>query len=63
MHDLPKCLLNNGIDVGIKSSKKLKHVLYADDLVLLSNEPGDLQLGLNSLQQYCKDNARLGHGQ
>ena len=36
--------------------KKLKYILYADDLVLLSNEPGDLQLGLNSLQQYCRDN-------
>ena len=56
IHDLPKCLLNHGIDVGIKSSKKLKYILYADDLVLLSNEPGDLQLGLNSLQQYCRDN-------
>ena len=34
---------------------KLAILLYADDTLLLSDTPEDLQLGLDGLDQYCKE--------
>ena len=51
--DLPCILKSKGIGIGNFS---FNHILYADDLVLLSNSPEDLQKDLDSLANYCDNN-------
>jgi hypothetical protein len=47
--DLPDYISHKGVSLG---NTEIKYLLYADDLVLLSHEPGELQKGLNQLNQY-----------
>lgn len=63
IHDLPDFLSTppqplrpmHGIPL-IPGSSSLKYILYADDLVLLSSNPIDLQQGLLHLERYCDSN-------
>jgi hypothetical protein len=50
--DLPDWISHEGVRVG---NTEVKYLLYADDLVLLSNEPRELQKGLNQLSRYVAD--------
>ena len=50
--DLPDWIAHEGVRVG---NTEVKYLLYADDLVLLSNEPRELQKGLNQLSRYVAD--------
>jgi hypothetical protein len=47
--DLPDFISHEGVYLG---STEIKYLLYADDLVLLANQPGELQKALNQLCQY-----------
>ena len=51
--DLQPWLDNNKDSVQL-FSRSLSHLLYADDLVILSESPDGLQSNLNSLEEYCK---------
>ena len=42
---------SHGINIG---GYTIKHLLYADDLVLVSESPSNMQSLLNSLSEYCK---------
>ena len=37
-------------------TKNIRYLLYADDLVILTNDPNQLQLGLSRLSEYCSLN-------
>ena len=39
-----------GIDITLM---KMFLLMYADDIIITAETPEDLQLGLNSLEQYC----------
>lgn len=54
IHDLPLNLLHQGI--LLQGEFPIKFLQYADDLVLLSSSPDDLQLGIDSMAQYCMKN-------
>ena len=45
--------LNIGIDIG---EEKVSLLLYADDLVLLSENENDMQILLDTLSAWCRDN-------
>ena len=45
--------LNIGIDIG---EEKVSLLLYADDLVLLSENENDIQILLDTLSAWCRDN-------
>ena len=51
LSDLPECL--EGPNPVQLFSKSISHLLYADDLVLLSETANGLQCSLNSLHKFC----------
>ena len=51
--DLPTSLLNHGAKLhGVR----VPYIQYADDLCIIGESAEDLQLGLDCLSQYCKEN-------
>lgn len=52
--DLPNSLTHCGIQTD--SSVQVNHILYADDLVILSHNPEQLQRAINRLSIYCNKN-------
>ena len=53
LNDLEEMLLLNGYQ-GIEMYMfKMCVLVYADDIVLFSQTPAGLQIGLNILQEYC----------
>ncbi len=54
INDLERTLDTSGVQGLDLSTLKLFILLYADDAVLLSETREDLQLGLNTLHDYCK---------
>ena len=56
VHELSEQLNSlEGVDVPILNSERITHLLWADDLVLLSLTPIGLQKMLNVLYSYCTD--------
>ena len=54
INELPQLLENNTVDPFIlPNGDKLSSLLYADDLIILSQSPSGLQNGLNILSQFC----------
>ena len=52
--DLPDKLNFSG--VKINDEHDIKYLIYADDMVLLSNKPEQLQMALNQLNRYTQAN-------
>jgi hypothetical protein len=52
--DLPECLKFQGVTMA--NGAEIKYLLYADDLVLLSNEPDELRGALRQLKNYAMAN-------
>ena len=56
VHELSEQLNSiEGVDVPILNSERITHLLWADDLVLLSLTPIGLQQMLDVLHSYCAD--------
>ena len=49
--DLPSLTTHKGIKIN--PNTEIQYLLYADDLVLLSHDPGELQTALDKLYHYC----------
>ena len=54
INDLSRILQHNKCDPVYLGSEKITSLLYADDLVLLSESPTGLQRSINSLSRYCR---------
>ena len=50
--DLPNALSQRG--VSLNNGTEIRYLLYADDLVLITNEPDQLQVALNELENYVR---------
>lgn len=50
IHDLPLCLKSRGVSLN---GNFINHMLYADDLVIISTKPEELQEDLVALRNYC----------
>ena len=50
--DIPNCLSHQG--VFLNNGIEIRYLLYADDLVLITNSPEQLQVALNQLEMYTR---------
>ena len=54
LNDLPERFTNECVPVMLDSDQNISVLMYADDIVLLSESPIGLQNCLNNLLEYCK---------
>lgn len=54
LDDLVPCILNSNGDHPSLNNTVIPLLMYADDVVLISESPEGLQLSLNALNNYCK---------
>lgn len=54
LNDIEEEFVLSGLEGLDVNTFKIFMLLYADDIVLFSNSPGELQEGLNLLSNYCK---------
>ena len=53
VHDIGNCFSHEGLELN---GNKIPYLQYADDLVILCENPKELQQQMNNLMEYCRNN-------